>query len=172
MIFVTVGTSPRPFTRLVKAMDTLASWIDEEVVIQHGSCPCALRHASGQAWMDAETFQAHTLSARIIVSHAGAGTIIGALKQGKPLVLVPRSAKWQECSDDHQFELANALQRQRQAIMVEDIQPTMLWNAITYSPTLAGAPMAGQMLRETLSDQLVEWATSRTVTGTLPGWKG
>lgn len=172
MIFVTVGTSPMPFMRLIREMDTLAGWIDEEVVIQHGSTAYPLLHATGCAWMDDATFQFHILSARTIVSHAGAGTIIAALKQGKPLVLVPRSVKWQESVDDHQSELAHALHSRRQAIMVEDVQPQTLWNAITYSAKLPGAPMASHMLCEALTDQLVEWETSRTVTHTSPGWKG
>jgi UDP-N-acetylglucosamine transferase subunit ALG13 len=172
MIFVTVGTSPKPFVRLIREMDTLASWIDEEVVMQYGSTPAALLHATGCAWMDDATFQNHILSARTIVSHAGAGTIIAALKQRKPLVLVPRSVKWAESVDDHQYELAHALHLRRQAIMVEDVQPPTLWNAITYSAKLPGAPTATHMLREALTDQLVEWETSQTITRTSPGWKG
>lgn len=172
MIFVTVGTNPKPFVRMIREMDLLASWIDEEVVIQPGSTPYVLLHATGCAWMDDATFQNHILSARTIVSHADAGTIIGALKQRKPLVLVPRSVKWQECVDNHQYELARALHLGQQAIMVEDVQPPTLWNAITYSAKLAGAPTATHMLREALSNQLVEWETSQTITRTSPVWKG
>jgi UDP-N-acetylglucosamine transferase subunit ALG13 len=172
MIFVTVGTSPKPFMRLIREMDTLAGWIDEEVIIQKGSTAYTLLHATGCAWMDDATFQSHILSARTIVSHAGAGTIIVALKQRKPLVLVPRSENWAESVDDHQSELAHALHRRRQAIMVNDVQPQTLWNAITYSATLPGVPTATHMLREALTDQLVEWEVGRAVTCTSPGWKG
>jgi beta-1,4-N-acetylglucosaminyltransferase len=172
MIFVTVGTSPKPFMRLIREMDTLAGWIDEEVIIQKGSTAYPLIHATGCAWMNDATFETHILSARTIVSHAGAGTIIIALKHRKPLVLVPRSENWAESFDDHQYELAHALHIRQQAIMVDDVQSQTLWNAITYSAKLPGAPTATHMLREALTDQLVEWETSRTIACTSPGWKG
>ena len=41
----------------------------------------------------------------MVITHAGTGAIVGALKQGKKVVAVPRLAKYGEHVDDHQIQL-------------------------------------------------------------------
>jgi UDP-N-acetylglucosamine transferase subunit ALG13 len=47
--------------------------------------------------------------ARIIVTHAGAGSTLLALGQGKRPVLVPRRAEYGEAVDDHQVSFAERM---------------------------------------------------------------
>lgn len=53
----------------------------------------------------AQSLSAHMAAASVVVSHAGAGTILEAIDLGKPLVVVINSA----LMDDHQTELARAM---------------------------------------------------------------
>ncbi len=172
MIFVTVGTRPEAFVRLVQAADTLAGWIDEAVIVQLGSTSYQPLHAIGHSWMNDATFRAHMQAARVVISHAGAGTIIQALNAGKPLVVVPRSSCFNESSDDHQHELAQALHARRQAIMLTDVQPLTLWDAITFSSAQPIARLGAPLLRAALSDRLVAWEMDKPIKYASLGRKG
>jgi UDP-N-acetylglucosamine transferase subunit ALG13 len=97
------------FSRLVKEMDRFAAQADEEVVMQIGATPYRPRAARWFACTTQEEMDTLCEQARIIVSHAGAGSILTALRHNKPLIVVPRQQKYGEVIDDHQLELAEAL---------------------------------------------------------------
>ena len=48
--------------------------------------------------------------ADLIVTHAGAGSILQGVKSQKKIIAVPRLKKYQEHVNDHQLELANKLE--------------------------------------------------------------
>jgi len=109
MIYVTVGKMPLGFERLVKAADGLAGMLDEEMFIQTGSSgyvPKNARHSDFITFPEAEEMMK---DASLIISHAGIGTIIGAIRAGTPIVVVPRREKYKEHFNDHQFEIAGAV---------------------------------------------------------------
>lgn len=109
MILVTVGMHTDGFSRLVKEMERFATQTDEEVVMQIGATPHRPRAARWFAFTTQEEMEALCEQARVIVSHAGAGSILTALRHSKPLIVVPRLQKYGESIDDHQLELAEAL---------------------------------------------------------------
>ncbi len=111
MIFVTVGTHTDGFPRLVESMDQLAAGLPEEVVMQIGATPYTPKHARWFTFVSHDEIADLGREARVIVSHAGAGSIMEALRYGKPLIVVPRLHKYGEHLDDHQTELAEALAR-------------------------------------------------------------
>ena len=49
--------------------------------------------------------------ADIIISHAGAGSIIDLLVSKKPFILFPRLKKFGEAVDDHQIEICKAFEK-------------------------------------------------------------
>ncbi|EOR94085.1 Beta-1,4-galactosyltransferase [Arcticibacter svalbardensis MN12-7] len=51
-------------------------------------------------------FNEHFSKAKLIVSHAGMGTIISALQQEKPIVVIPRLTKFKEHRNEHQLATA------------------------------------------------------------------
>jgi beta-1,4-N-acetylglucosaminyltransferase len=111
VILVTVGTHTEGFNRLVEAMDRIAAQVEEEVVMQIGATAYVPQAA---LWFDFTTqaqMDALCEGARVIVSHAGAGSILKALGHRKPTIIVPRRQNRGEHIDDHQLELAEALSR-------------------------------------------------------------
>jgi len=56
----------------------------------------------------------------LVISHAGAGSIMTTLVNNKPLILVPRLKKYGEVVDDHQLELAREMEKQGRAIVAYD----------------------------------------------------
>ena len=108
MILVTTGTQ-LPFPRLVAAMDRLAPRLDERVVAQVGPDAGAYANLETHARLDPETFEALFKEARLIVAHAGIGTVLAACRHEKPLVLMPRRHSLGEHRNDHQLATAEAL---------------------------------------------------------------
>jgi UDP-N-acetylglucosamine transferase subunit ALG13 len=135
MILVTVGAT-RPFDRLVKAADELASLADEPLIIQRGTGPYKPRFALHVDFVDEVQMRKWLSESRVVVSHAGGGSIFDALQAGKPLVLAPRIARLGEHIDDHQFELAEALAAQGRTVVVADLSAATLVEAISQAEQL------------------------------------
>lgn len=122
MIFVTVGTHNQGFGRLVKKMDEIAREMEEEVVIQRGHTSYEPRHARFFDFASREEMEEWVTKAQIIVTHGGAGSIIFALSKNKPVVVVPRLKRYGEHVNDHQIELARALEKEGRVRAVLDVE--------------------------------------------------
>jgi beta-1,4-N-acetylglucosaminyltransferase len=119
LIFVTVG-GMRAFERLVIAMDRVAGELDEEVVIQTGSTDYEPENCKYFKFMAADEMEELYASTRVVVCHAGIGTILTAMQHNKPLILVPRMKRYGEHIDDHQLEIAREMES-RGATVVYDV---------------------------------------------------
>lgn len=107
MIFVTLGSQKFQFDRLLQKLDALIEdgTITEPVYAQTGHSTYTPKHFETAAFMDRETFAAHMAKADMVITHAGTGAIIGAVKQGKKTIAVPRLSKYGEHVDDHQTQI-------------------------------------------------------------------
>lgn len=110
MIFVTVGTPFQPFDRLISAVEAVADVAQRfgDLVIQHGY---SRRPSVGKcvAMLPRLDFERHVSDAVAVISHAGVGTVLESLRQGKRPIVMPRLAAWKETVSDHQCELARKL---------------------------------------------------------------
>jgi UDP-N-acetylglucosamine transferase subunit ALG13 len=104
MIFVTVGSSKSPFDRLLRAIDTAS--FDEDIVVQHGVSSVRPRHTECVDFLDFDAFVARIEQARVVITHAGVGSIMTSLAHGKRPVVLPRRASFGEAVDDHQLPFA------------------------------------------------------------------
>ncbi len=151
---MTVGTHDQGFERLVKEMDAIAGELEEEVVIQTGNTAYETKNVRQIKFVDRKGMEELNARARIVIAHAGAGSIIFALKQKKPLILVPRLKKFGEHVNDHQLELARELENEGRALCVSDIRELRerIMMAGTFQPrTHARAPML-DVIREYLRE--------------------
>ena len=123
MIFAAVGTQKFPMDRLLKELDRLAETgaINEPVFIQTGVSTCEVRHCQGSAFLCKEDMAAKVAECSVMISHAGVGSILMALKAGKKVIVVPRRAAFGEHVDDHQLEIAQSFARAGYVKVVEDI---------------------------------------------------
>lgn len=106
MIFVTVGTQI-PFDRMIRMIDEIAPQLNGEEIIAQ-SCD-GLYHPvnfTTVRFIEPMRFEQLMDSARVIVAHAGIGTILSAMKRGKPLIVVARRADLKEHRNDHQLATA------------------------------------------------------------------
>ncbi len=118
MIFVTVGTNEARFERLVEAAGRIPP--GEELVIQTGHCFSAPLRARCVDFLPFEEMVDHARRARVVVSHAGVGSIMLALMAGRRPVVVPRRAALGEAVDDHQLSLARRMDAEGLVRLVED----------------------------------------------------
>lgn len=107
MIFVTLGTQDKPFSRLIEAVEkqVILGNIKEEVIVQSG---CTKYSPGRLRIVDFMTEDEHikTLKdARLIITHAGAGTIIQGLENNKVIIAAARKKEFGEHVNNHQEQL-------------------------------------------------------------------
>ena len=110
MIFVTVGAQ-MPFDRLIRVVDEWAETRGRtDVFAQMGPTDFKPSHLKTERFLDPEAFRAQIERATAIVGHAGMGTIISALQNETPLLVMPRLKRYKEHVNDHQLATARKLE--------------------------------------------------------------
>jgi beta-1,4-N-acetylglucosaminyltransferase len=93
--FVTVGNATDGFRRLLDTVETLAGagLLPMPVVIQSGNnAGFTSRLGLVRPFLSMEDFEDYVRRARLVIAHAGAGTVLHALAAGKLPVVMPRRA--------------------------------------------------------------------------------
>jgi UDP-N-acetylglucosamine transferase subunit ALG13 len=119
VIFITVGTHRQPFDRLLGALGPLAEL--DDLVVQHGDASAPAEAAVAAPYLSASEVAVYLEQARVAVMHAGVGSFVVASRIGHHPVVVPRLRRYGEHVDDHQAQLARALERHGKAIAVWDV---------------------------------------------------
>ncbi|PRY55295.1 UDP-N-acetylglucosamine transferase subunit ALG13 [Arcticibacter pallidicorallinus] len=111
MIFITIGTQ-EPFDRLIKAMDEVAPKLgNPEIIAQISGSSYLVKNMKTMDFIAPSEFNDLVKRAKIIVSHAGMGTIISALQLRKPILVMPRLLKFGEHRNEHQLATARKFDR-------------------------------------------------------------
>jgi UDP-N-acetylglucosamine transferase subunit ALG13 len=106
VIFVTVGAQ-MPFDRLIRAVDAWAARTGAtDVFAQVGRGGVHPQHIGWTEFLTPTEFRDRVLGARVLVAHAGMGSILTALEHGKPLLVMPRRGDLRETRNDHQVATA------------------------------------------------------------------
>ncbi|MBN2064867.1 MAG: hypothetical protein JW745_08690 [Sedimentisphaerales bacterium] len=121
MIFLTVGTQFE-FDRLTKAVDDLVGQglITETIYGQIGSGKYQPVNFDYCQTLEKDMFDKVLANSDAIISHAGMGTITMALEYNKPLLVLPRRAKYKEVVNDHQVGIARKFQELGHLLLAED----------------------------------------------------
>lgn len=107
MILVLLGTQDKPFERLLKAV---AKQIDkgnikEKVVAQTGCTNFKYKKIKTFDFVSKEEIEKLIEKARLIITHAGVGTITECITKNKKVIVVPRLKKYGEHTNDHQLQI-------------------------------------------------------------------
>lgn len=119
--FVSVGNAYQPFTRLIHAVTSIAHTLPQPVLVQHGHTPFDNSECRGVAFLDMPAFESAVGEAEVVILHAGAGSVIHALRAGKTPIVMARRAKFGEHVDDHQIEFARKLMLTGRVLAVENV---------------------------------------------------
>lgn len=109
MIFCTIGTQA-PFDRFVRIVDEVAAHIDEEIIAQVYKSEYVAKNIHTMDFLPPDEFNKLFAKARLIVAHAGMGTIISAMRQHKPIIIFPRIAALGEHRNEHQLATAQKME--------------------------------------------------------------
>jgi UDP-N-acetylglucosamine transferase subunit ALG13 len=154
MIFVSVGTHEAPFDRLLRTVYELG--LDEEIVVQHGSSSVRSELALEAEYLSFDEVVDYIRAARAVVTHAGVGSVMVALANGKRPIVMPRLHSFDEHVDDHQLELARRLEANGLVTVVES--PAAMAEALAQATESAGGmtgmPWLGSDLGEYLATHL------------------
>lgn len=103
MIFVTLGTQDKQFKRLLEAVDKLDT--DEKIIAQIGSTDFSSAKMEIYKYMTLDEFTKYMNEARVVITHAGVGTIIMGLKLHKKMIVAARKREFKEHVNDHQMQI-------------------------------------------------------------------
>ncbi|SEJ40048.1 UDP-N-acetylglucosamine transferase subunit ALG13 [Cyclobacterium xiamenense] len=115
MILVVLGTFPTQFQRPLIALDALCreGIIRENVIVQNGFTEFPSRYLDYRPFLPVEELDQLYSEARIIISHAGSGSLLKGLKMGKKIIAIPRMPKYGEVVDDHQLEILEEFEKEK-----------------------------------------------------------
>ena len=109
MILVLLGTQPQPFTRLIKEIDNLSknNKIEDDIIVQLGNTKYEFTSNKIKSFDFTSSVEISKLikDAKLVITHGGVGSIVASLKQEKRILVVPRLAKYNEHTNDHQLDI-------------------------------------------------------------------
>jgi len=115
------GTHDQGFDRLIKAVDKLAKNYSERIFVQTGNSTIKPKNCEWNKFLTETEREKKIKESSFIITHGGSGSIIDSLKNQKKTIVVPREKRFHEHSNDHQFDLAETLHKQKKVIMCTDI---------------------------------------------------
>ena len=118
MILVLCGTQKQNFTRIMRLVEPIAD--KEEIVIQAGHNHYETDKMKLFSFIPADEMSELYEKANLIVTHAGAGSILQGIQHQKKVIAVPRLTKYHEHVNDHQIELASKLEQLGCILMYKD----------------------------------------------------
>lgn len=111
MIFVILGTQDKSFERLLNKIEELKKQkiIKDDIVVQSGYTKYNSKIMSIFDYLPMNEFENYINKADLIITHGGAGSILGSLKKNKKVIAVPRLSKYGEHTNDHQLQIVKEL---------------------------------------------------------------
>lgn len=104
-IFVMFGTQDKRFDRLLNAILESSFVKEHEVYVQLGYTKGNYEGIQYQNYYTEEALLEQIRLADAVITHAGVGSIVSALKLHKKTIVVPRLGKYKEQNNDHQVQI-------------------------------------------------------------------
>jgi UDP-N-acetylglucosamine transferase subunit ALG13 len=106
---VTVGNATQAFDRLLDGVRSISRFLPRPIVVQRG-----VSRADDSIWethdfLPMGDFERLIRESSVLIMHAGAGSVIHAVRSGNRPIVMPRRMHLGELVDDHQVEFAQAM---------------------------------------------------------------
>ncbi len=120
--FITVGNAKQPFPRMLSMVAAMArrNVLSMPITIQYGNAAVPLVDCTLIPFLASSEYIKMMAEAHLIITHAGAGSIIHALSYGKTPIVVPRRKYFGEHIDDHQMEMAVEMASLNMVVIAQD----------------------------------------------------
>ena len=122
MIFVTLGTQDKDFSRLLKAIDKEIEngTIKEKVIVQAGHTKYESKNMEIFDLIPTDEFNEIIEKCDLIITHGGVGNILSAIKKNKPVIAAARLKKFKEHTNDHQKQIIGEFSKQGYILELRD----------------------------------------------------
>lgn len=122
MILMVCGTQKFPLDRMLMEMDRLIETgaVTEEVFAQIGHSAYEPKHYQWARFVAGDAFEEKIKACDLLLTHSGVGTILTGKELGKPVLVYPRSAKYGEHVDDHQWQIAREFRKRDYVLICEE----------------------------------------------------
>ena len=123
MIFVTLGTQDKKFTRLLSEIDKLIDKkvISDEVIVQAGySSDYKSNNMKIFDLINKEEFDKIIKNTDLLITHGGVGAILTGLKYSKKIIAIPRLKKYNEHVNDHQLQIVENFNEEGYILGIND----------------------------------------------------
>ena len=122
MIFVTLGTQDKDFSRLLKAIDKEIEkgTIKEKVIVQAGHTKYESKNMEIFDLIPTDEFNEIIEKCDLIITHGGVGNILSAIKKNKPVIAAARLKKFKEHTNDHQKQIIGEFTKQGYILELRD----------------------------------------------------
>ncbi|SMX24242.1 glycosyltransferase [Boseongicola aestuarii] len=162
MIFVTVG-SAFPFDRLIQSMDNWAheAGRGDDCLAQIGRGRYKPAHMKWHETLGHTHLSDTMQKAKLVVAHAGMGSVITAMQHVTPIVLMPRRFEAGEHTTDHQMATARWLEGKPGVFIAwdENDLAAQIKAAEGWAGSDAGLdPFASKDFTDRLNAQLTHWS--------------
>ena len=152
MIFITVGTDSS-FDRMLKTID---AWAKEsarsDIFAQIGKGGWKPPHIPHQEFLEPSEYRKTLNQAKLVIGHAGMGTILTTLSRGLPVLVMPKKASLGEHRNEHQTATAEHFSKLGKVYAAYDDQElrSFLDKVDTLTPKQTIGPWAGEPLTDRL----------------------
>jgi UDP-N-acetylglucosamine transferase subunit ALG13 len=145
VIFVTVGTHHQPLGRLIEALGDLPA---DQLMVQYGHSPSPAPGTVHEAvpFLAYDELVAHMDAADVVITHAGVGSVLTAMRMGHTPLVVARRKQFGEHVDDHQVELTRVLEQTGRVVAV--------WEMNRLAAAVESLPPRGQVTASSNADSL------------------
>ncbi len=122
MIFVSVGTQDKDFSRLLKAIDREIDKgvIKEKVIVQAGYTKYSSPNMEIRDLIPTDEFNEIIEKCSLFITHGGVGNILSAIQRGKPVIAAARLSKFKEHTNDHQRQIIGEFSKQGYILELKD----------------------------------------------------
>lgn len=122
MIFVTLGTQDKDFSRLLKAIDREIEkgTIKEKVIVQAGHTKYESKNMEIFDLMPTDEFNEIVAKCSLLITHGGVGNILTGIKRGKTVIAAARLKKFKEHTNDHQKQIIGEFVKQGYILELKD----------------------------------------------------
>ena len=123
MIFVTLGTQDKSFSRLLEAIDCEIAngLIKEKVIVQAGFTEYSSKRMEILKFISMDEFNKYIKECNLLITHAGVGSIMSGLNNNKKVIAVARLAAYKEHTNDHQIQIAMEFAKEGYILYADDL---------------------------------------------------
>lgn len=118
--FVSLGNAKQSFKRLLEAVLNSIELLPSPILIQCGHTAFTTTKCTVIDFLSMEEFIKCVEQCEVIILHAGAGSVLHAIRCQKKPIVMPRLAKFNEMVNDHQLEFSRILHSQNKVVMIND----------------------------------------------------